>query len=257
METITVIIPTWNSSTTIKATLESAIHQTISLHEILICDDGSTDETKEIVKPFLAKKIRWLPGEHSGRPSIPRNRGIEESTGKWLAFLDSDDLWVPHKLETQLNLAKNNNCKGVCSNALSYNPHQNSYRNMMNQWPKSFVSFLDLLSGNQIICSSTMIHRSLLEQVKGFPEDPILIALEDYAFWLRVSVFTEFGFSSEPLLNYRDEPVKSIRNQGIQDYWQQRRYVLENWLTWSKTQTIPAEYSVMADERYKEALDNC
>jgi glycosyltransferase involved in cell wall biosynthesis len=100
---ISVIIPTWNRELLIKEAIESVLNQTTPVHEIILCDDGSSDQTIEYVKNTFGKKVKILSLNHSGRPSIPRNRGIHAATGEYIAFLDSDDLWMPNKLELQLN----------------------------------------------------------------------------------------------------------------------------------------------------------
>ena len=90
---VSVIIPTWNRAHTLPRAIESVLSQSLPILEVLICDDGSTDGTAEAVMAMARQdpRIRWLPGERGGRPAIPRNRGIRESRGEWLAFLDSDD----------------------------------------------------------------------------------------------------------------------------------------------------------------------
>lgn len=90
---VSVIIPTWNRELRLKKTIESVLVQTLFPLEILVCDDGLTDNTFEIVKSLNHSKVKWILGEHSGLPAVARNRGIRESKGEWLAFLDSDDWW--------------------------------------------------------------------------------------------------------------------------------------------------------------------
>ena len=115
MSNISVVIPTWNRADTIEKAVRSALDQIVLPFEILVCDDGSTDGTEQIVKSIGDERVKWIPSPHSGRPALPRNRGIRESKGEWLAFLDSDDAWLPDKLEKQLNLAKKMGCRAVCS----------------------------------------------------------------------------------------------------------------------------------------------
>ncbi len=93
---VSVIIPTWNAAATIKTAVLSALRQTYPPLEILVCEDGSTDNSKEIVESLNDARVRWLTGPHAGQPAIPRNRGIRKATGQWLAFLDSDDEWLPN-----------------------------------------------------------------------------------------------------------------------------------------------------------------
>src|SRR5262245_1813867 len=99
---ISVIIPTWNRAQSVKRAISSALRQTHPPHEILVCDDGSTDNTEEVVRAMGDSRVRWIAGPHAGCPAVPRNRGIAASKGDWIAFLDSDDAWLPEKLEAQI-----------------------------------------------------------------------------------------------------------------------------------------------------------
>src|SRR5262249_7122187 len=99
---VSVIIPTWNRAATVMAAVESALAQTHAPLEVLVCDDGSSDDSAQRVGALPDPRVRWLPGPRGGRPAIPRNRGIAAARGEWLAFLDSDDEWLPDKLERQL-----------------------------------------------------------------------------------------------------------------------------------------------------------
>src|SRR5438552_105599 len=117
IETVSVIIPTWNRAATIGQAIRSALDQTHPPFEILVCDDGSTDNTEEIVRLFGNPKLVWLPNKRAGRPAIPRNAGLRNYRGEWVAFLDSDDEWAENKLEVQLAIARKRNVKALCTNA--------------------------------------------------------------------------------------------------------------------------------------------
>lgn len=101
-DTVSVIIPTFNRAKTLERALKSILNQTIDVCEIFVCDDGSTDNSKEIVTGINDQRIIWVPGRHSGLPAVPRNRGIKMARGNWVAFLDSDDWWNRFKLEKQI-----------------------------------------------------------------------------------------------------------------------------------------------------------
>ena len=117
MDSVSVIIPTWNSSNTVGATIRSALAQTFPPREILVCDDGSTDGTAEVVARVVDPRVKWIAGSHSGLPAVARNRGIAQTQGEWIAFLDSDDTWAPDKLSQQLQAASVWASPAVCSNA--------------------------------------------------------------------------------------------------------------------------------------------
>lgn len=86
----------------------SALNQSYSVHEILICDDGSTDNSKELISNLNNPKIKWIDSGKNGRPAIPRNIGIKNAEGNWIAFLDNDDEWLPYKLEKQVCFFRKN-----------------------------------------------------------------------------------------------------------------------------------------------------
>ncbi len=210
---ITIIIPTYNRKDELENTINSVLDQTHQEFELLICDDGSTDGTEEMVKKLTDPRIHWISGENSGGPATPRNRGINAANAEWLAFLDSDDLWSPNKLEKQLEALKMYQVKAVCTNAkvlqdntLLQDPY---FKNTKNK----YIHFEDLLTVNYIICSSMLIHKSIVKQVGGFPEESEFKAIEDYALWLSSSMLTDVYYLDEPLTIYRDEPEKSIRGE--------------------------------------------
>lgn len=252
MSDVSVIIPTWNRAETIEKAVRSALAQTVSPLEVLVCDDGSTDNTEQIVKSIGDQRVRWIPGPHGGRPSIPRNRGIMESKGEWLAFLDSDDEWLPEKLDRQLSLAGKIGCKAICCNAYRFIPDR-GIEGVLLQWGKEMVTFQDLLQVNHVICSSALIHRSLSETVIGFPEAPQLKALEDYALWLRVSTQTDFAFVNEPLVIYRDDANSSVRKEGT-DVWLQKKLVLKDFRQWAKRHAVSDVQLSKARKAYFSAI---
>ncbi len=103
-----VIIPKYNRTETLKRALQSLVTQTYKEFEVIVCDDGSTDNTKEIVDSFKNNlSIRYIWEENWGGPARPRNSGINISKNEWICFLDSDDWWYPKKLETVLSRLNN------------------------------------------------------------------------------------------------------------------------------------------------------
>lgn len=103
---VSVIMPTYNSSQFVSEAISSVLEQTFTDFELIIIDDGSTDNTLEVLERFsrLDKRVKVISQENSGGPSAPRNRGIVESSGKYLTFLDDDDLYLPSRLEKALNV---------------------------------------------------------------------------------------------------------------------------------------------------------
>lgn len=231
MKKVSVIIPVWNRADLLKRAINSTLNQSFPPLEILVCDDGSTDNNFEIIKSLNNPKVKWIAGKHSGLPAVVRNRGIRKSKGEWLAFLDSDDEWLPTKLEKQLTFAQQNELLAVSSNAFLIRK-QNNFGKILD-FSKSVIAFRDLLNTNFIICSSVIIHKSLLKKCEGFPEGPSLIATEDYALWLRIATQTYFGYIREPLMYYNDN-IHSVRTKGPQTLIEQKEIVYKNFLRWIK-----------------------
>ena len=108
-ELISVIMPSYNTASYIAETVQSVLAQTYQNWELIIVDDCSTDDTDEVIKPFLADgRIRYFKNEKNSGAAVSRNRALREAKGKWIAFLDSDDLWLPEKLEKQIAFMKEN-----------------------------------------------------------------------------------------------------------------------------------------------------
>lgn len=237
---VSVIIPTWNRADLIRDAIDSVLRQTYKNLEILICDDGSTDTTRQVVGSIDDDRIRFIDGEHSGRPAVPRNRGIGACRGEWIAFLDSDDAWRGDKLEKQLQQARQSQLRAVCSNATRYIPGCGESGDFI-YWNRPRITFNNLLAGNLIINSSAMFHASLVDKVLGFPEDPRMKAIEDYSLWLRVLTQTDFAFVSEPLVTYRDEPITSVRKKQI-NIFEAKKKVLDNFSDWSKGRAVDRRF---------------
>jgi teichuronic acid biosynthesis glycosyltransferase TuaG len=203
---ISVIIPTWNRAGTITKAVQSALSQTLPPLEVLVCDDCSTDDSAERVRALNDPRVKWLPGEHIGQ-AFTRNRGIAAAQGEWLAFLDSDDVWLPEKLERQMRQVEASGHLACCTDAWRIAPGRPERRLYLGGESR-VIDFGFLLKCNHVICSSALVHSCLFDTVEGFPN---LKAWEDYALWLRILCLTQFDYISLPLLEYTDDPVNSLR----------------------------------------------
>ena len=104
---VSVIMPSWNTAKFIEESIQCVINQTYQNWELLIVDDCSTDNTDEVVEPFLAdQRVKYLHNEKNSGAALTRNKAMREAQGEWIAFLDSDDLWMPEKLEKQIEFMK-------------------------------------------------------------------------------------------------------------------------------------------------------
>lgn len=106
---VSVIMPSWNTGRFIAQSIESVINQTYENWELIIVDDCSTDNTEEVVKGFNDSRIKYFKNEKNSGAALTRNRALRQAQGEWIAFLDSDDLWAPEKLEKMLRFMTENN----------------------------------------------------------------------------------------------------------------------------------------------------
>jgi len=255
--TVSLVVATWNRESTLREAITSALRQTHPILEVLVCDDGSTDGSRPLIESLGDGRVRWIAGDHFGRPAVPRNRGLAQAQGEWIAFLDSDDAWLPRKTELQLSHVLAAGQRAVCSNALRMTPSNRTEWKPLLSISGSRMSLDDLLKTNHIICSSAMIHRSVLAQAIGFPESTSLRALEDYAFWLRIATQTDFDYVPEPLVLYRDDPENSLRHEQTSNLWVQRQRVIGNLLEWTGQEgrePMPTSRLRMIRRFYYEAL---
>lgn len=253
---VSVVIPAWNRADTVSHAICSALGQSVPVLEVLVCDDGSTDDSYLVVDQIARQdaRVRWLPGERAGRPAIPRNRGLRASKGDWIAFLDSDDAWLPDKLKLQFEMVRKACGLAACSNAMRFSLNGSEAGELLD-WREPRVTLSDLLSTNRVVCSSCIVHRSVLDRTGGFPEGPEFRAIEDYALWLRVAALTDFAYCQGTLVRYRDDPEGSIRaNQSIPPD-AQKALVLEatgNWVRNSSLGTVRA-FSALTQIRIAQA----
>jgi glycosyltransferase involved in cell wall biosynthesis len=227
---VSIIIPTWNRREQVIKAINSALNQNYKNIEILVCDDGSVDGTREAVESLTDSRIRWIAGRRGGRPAIPRNNGIRAARGVWLAFLDSDDLWHATKLEIQLRYLSTSNFVSISSSTAvliskNFPPIDADFRR-----PKH-INILPLLKSNFIVTSSVIFSKHHQLQAGLFPESKLLAAYEDYAYWLRFSLLGEVAFFESPLVKYNDESADSIRRITKSDALKQF-YVSINFLCW-------------------------
>jgi glycosyltransferase involved in cell wall biosynthesis len=205
---ISVIIPAFNSGKYLAQTIDSVLAQSYQNFEIIIVDDGSTDDTLQLAKNIAEKdnRIKVYSIPPAGRPSVPRNFGIQQAKGDLVAFLDSDDLWGRSKLDDQLRVFRNNPKTGFVYSVSVTFGDVNLLSPAYEVFPlitKAAKNREDLLKmGNTIPLSSVLIKASLLKEVKGFDEDPQLL-IEDYDLWLRLSSLTTFRFLPRIHVFYR------------------------------------------------------
>jgi glycosyltransferase involved in cell wall biosynthesis len=194
---ITVIIPTYNRAHLLPRAIKSVLNQTIPAHEIIIVDDGSSDNTAELMAQQFSQ-CRYIQQPNMG-VSAARNRGIEAATGEWLAFLDSDDEWLPGKLQSQVVLLQKHPEIRICHTEEIWIRNGKRVNQMKKHAKSGGHIFQNCLPLCVISPSSVMIHRSLPAEVGAFDEE--LPACEDYDLWLRICANNPVAFVQQPQIN--------------------------------------------------------
>lgn len=207
---ISIIMPSYNTANYIEASIESVRHQTYENWELIIVDDCSTDDTDEVVRPFLSdRRIRYLKNEQNSGAAISRNRALREAKGKWIAFLDSDDLWLPEKLEKQVAFMEQNgyhfsytnyeeiNMAGEKTGVRVTGPKKITKTGMFNYcWPGCLTVMYDAETVGLI-------------QIADIKKN------NDYAMWLKVCRKADCYLLDECLAQYRRGRAGSVSTHSV------------------------------------------
>jgi teichuronic acid biosynthesis glycosyltransferase TuaG len=235
---VTVIIPLYNAEKYIVETIESVMNQTYQNWELLVIDDCSTDNSRSLVEKFEKEdsRIRLIESETNfGGPARPRNIGIDNAKGEYIAFLDADDVWTNSKLKKQIEIIHNTNYDIIYTLANTIDTNSNIIGEFKNQniynKLKYFYSDLTILYFSNYININTVLMKKDLN-IK-FRENKNLIALEDWMFWIE-NLYNnkKIKFISEPLINYRID-INSISDRGS-DKSYRKAYILYSILFFEK-----------------------
>ena len=207
-ELVSVIMPTYNASRFLTDSIESILAQTYSNIELLITDDCSTDDTRDILRQYAEKdprvKVEFL-NENSG-PGIARNRSIERAQGRYIAFCDCDDRWFPDKLEKQLNHMTKHDC-ALCSSSYLICDENNEVTGVSNS--PSYLTLRDMKRDNKIGCLTAIYDIKRLGHKFYMPA---IRKRQDWALFLNILKDCQICFCiTEPLAYYRqrDDSVSS------------------------------------------------
>jgi teichuronic acid biosynthesis glycosyltransferase TuaG len=217
---VSIITPAYNSSKYISQTIESVLRQTYYLWELIIVDDYSTDNTTEIIRQFQQKdhRIKLIELESNGGVANARNVGIQNAKGRYLAFLDSDDIWLEQKLERQLTFMKS---KDIAFSFTQYRQFVSDFEHCrkLNKIPKK-LDFKGLLKGNVIACLTVIIDHQQITDISMTK-----VGHEDYILWLSILKrgFNAFGLN-EDLARYRISNTSISGNKKRSSLWTWRIY---------------------------------
>ncbi len=232
---VSVIMPTYNHAAYIGLAIESVLAQTHSALELIVIDNCSSDDTPNIVARLASndKRIRYEKVQNGGVIANSRNRGIDISSGEFIAFLDSDDLWTPDKLKIAIQTMGRLNVDCVCSNSFVID---SSGRIVGFDLPRKIGSSTFhpadplLLLNNYLGCSTVVLRRSLLRD-RRFNEEPRNITAEDYLLWLTINHDASIYYIGTPLVYYRVHDKNSsttiLRKSGLKDRIQFMHAVLD------------------------------
>lgn len=219
---VSVIMPVYNAERFLNQSIQSVISQTYQCWELLIIDDCSSDNSARLIQQFnkIDKRIKYLKTEKpSGSPTQPRNIGIEKAQGRYIAFLDSDDIWLPTKLEEQLPLFQDNNTAIVFSNYEKVT--EKGLRNQRIVIAPKETNYKKLLYGNIIGCSTAIYDTKKIGKIY-FKR----INHEDYILWLAILKKGFIGRNTgtvNALYRVRTRSVSS--NKWKVPFWQWNIYI--------------------------------
>lgn len=197
-ELVSIIIPTFNRSNVLLRAIHSVFKQTYKNYELIVVDDGSTDDTEIVLQPFISNNsLRYFKQNNSGVSSA-RNFGASVAKGKWFAFLDSDDEWLANKLLDQMNFLQNNSHLNIVyGDEIWVRNGQRVNQKSVHRKSGGWI-FENCIQQCLIAPSSVIIHEKLFREMKGFDES--YTVCEDYDLWLKISSSNEIGFISVPLI---------------------------------------------------------
>ena len=187
--TISVIMPAFNAAPHIGQSIQSVLAQTFDDWDLIVVDDGSTDETATVAGSFSDSRIRCLRRENGGQAAA-RNTGIVNTQGEFIAFLDADDLWLPEKLDRQIEVARRTSADVVyCDGYVFFDNGDDERSDFFAVVPglKDGATMMPLLyQYNRIATLSAMVKRDVIESVGLFDESRSFQNCEDYELWLRL-----------------------------------------------------------------------
>ncbi|MBN2396109.1 MAG: glycosyltransferase [Candidatus Atribacteria bacterium] len=218
MTKLSIIIPTYNCSLFLPEAIDSVLEQTFQDYEIIVIDDGSTDETEVVISRY-GSNIVYIKQENLG-PSAARNRGLNIAIGEYIVFLDADDILLPAKLEMQVSFLDHNQDVDVvysdgyyndCFGAGGSEQKLFSQIGLLSTGLGAPIESLKILAiRNAFPIHAAMTRKAILWEVKGFDED--LPALEDWDLWFRIAEAHKYAFLDAVLVIYRAIPTGITAN---------------------------------------------
>jgi glycosyltransferase involved in cell wall biosynthesis len=215
--TVSVIIPTFNRLPLLPAAVQSVLSQDYTDFELIVIDDGSTDGTREYLESIDDPRLRVLSVPHGGRISVARNHGVRAARGEWLAFLDSDDVWLPGKLTLQLDVLGKNPKYGWCGAAYQLVDANDEPMAIRSRFPhfafEGWVLPLLLNYSASVTIPVLVVRRSIVEEVGLFDES--LVSREDYDLALKIATRSPVIILADVLARVREHPGRTTATEGM------------------------------------------
>lgn len=208
---VSIIMPSYNTAKYISETIESVQSQTYPFWELIIVDDCSTDNTDEVVKPYLLDdRIRYLKNDSNSGAAISRNRALREARGRWVAFLDSDDLWKAEKLENQIDFMEKNNYKFSYTKYVEIDENSN-LRGVMISGPKR-ITKTGMYNYCWPGCLTVMYDRYFVGDIQIID----IKKNNDYAMWLKICKKADCYLYPKVMAKYRKRSGSISNHSYIQ-----------------------------------------
>lgn len=215
MPLVSVVVPAYNVADTIVETIRSIQNQTFRDFELIVINDGSTDNTLEVLDTIDEPRMKVFSYENGGLPEA-RNRGIDRAQGELITFIDADDLWTPDKLELQVAALQNHPEAGLAYSWTSFMDSEG--KNFSPDYPVEFEGeiYPQLLVGNFITSgSNVMLRKAAIESVGNF--DPNLKSIEDWEYWLRVAAKWPFALVKKYQILYRQSATSMASKVDVME----------------------------------------
>lgn len=214
---VSVIMPVYNGSKTLQRAIDSVLNQTYKNLELVIIDDGSIDNSAEIIKAIDDQRIRFIQQQNQGA-AASRNNGFKQSTGEFITFLDTDDLWLPQKMETELQTLSDNNARKafVYSGYSAFNEDKRLFNLPKLHTVSGNIFEAMLWNEGMIIPGNLMVHREIFEDIGGFPSH--YRYHEDWYFSMEMAHRFEGFATGQRLLLYQHSLSGKGRSQKFSDH---------------------------------------
>lgn len=236
---VSAVIPVYNGSKYLREAIDGVLRQTYKPLELVIVDDGSTDDSPQIIASYQGR-ARVLRQANQG-VARARNAGIRAARGEWIAFLDQDDWWLPEKVAKQVELAGANGQVGlVHTDVEHYDDVSGRYVARFNPNRSDLLvgrCYDRLLLGNAVFNCTVLVRKSVLDEVGGFNEGMPGNTVQDFDLWLRVAKRSTFAYVPDKLAVYRLHPAQGMWK--VQDYLAAEVAVLERFIGDFRALTSP------------------